>query len=51
MLIIHVIDILVCNAILKAAGSQLLKECSTLNGCDPGDAKITQGYRLPAKCV
>ncbi|XP_032871056.1 ADP-ribose glycohydrolase MACROD1 [Amblyraja radiata] len=33
-----------------AAGPLLKKECSTLAGCSPGDAKITSGYCLPAKC-
>jgi O-acetyl-ADP-ribose deacetylase (regulator of RNase III) len=39
------------GAIHSAAGSELLAECRTLGGCQPGEAKLTQGYRLPARFV
>ena len=39
------------GAIHDAAGPELLAECRTLNGCPSGEAKVTRGYRLPAKWV
>lgn len=38
------------GAIHRAAGIELKDECKTLNGCSVGQAKITGGYKLPAKC-
>ena len=41
----------VCGAIHRAAGPELQHECQMLKGCPTGDARITKGYRLPARYV
>ena len=41
----------VCGAIHRAAGPELERECRSFGGCETGDARLTRGYRLPARHV
>lgn len=41
----------VCGAIHRAAGSELARACAMLGGCPTGEARITPGFRLPARYV
>lgn len=41
----------VCGAIHRAAGRELREACARLGGCDTGEAKITPGFKLPARYV
>jgi O-acetyl-ADP-ribose deacetylase (regulator of RNase III) len=39
------------GAIHRAAGPELLEECRKIGGCPTGEARINEGYKLPARCV
>ena len=41
----------VCGAIHRAAGPKLARECASIGGCPTGEARLTQGYSLPARYV
>src|SRR5262245_37746019 len=41
----------VCGAIFAAAGPALVDACESLGGCETGDAKVTPGFRLPARWI
>lgn len=41
----------VCGAIFRAAGPELVSACNKLGGCPTGDARITPGFKLPAKYI
>jgi O-acetyl-ADP-ribose deacetylase len=41
----------VCGAIFAAAGPELDRACAALGGCHTGDAKLTEGFRLPARYI
>ncbi len=41
----------VCGAIHRAAGPELARACAMIGGCPTGEARLTPGFRLPAKYV